>query len=87
MLTMYRYPSLRVAYIDTREETINGRTQKVFYSVLLKGGDKLDEVCKNPLLLCTFICYYSPNVRISQHLFVLISISLRVEALSNNMDV
>ncbi|PON73092.1 Glycosyl transferase [Trema orientale] len=41
---MLTYPSLRVAYIDTREDTVNGRPQKVHYSVLLKGGDKLDEV-------------------------------------------
>lgn len=39
-----RYPTLRVAYIDEREETINGIAQKVYYSVLVKGGDKLDEV-------------------------------------------
>lgn len=35
--------SLRIAYIDTREDTVNGRTQKVHYSVLIKGGETLDE--------------------------------------------
>ncbi|KAL0732397.1 hypothetical protein Bca4012_008606 [Brassica carinata] len=40
---MLKYPSLRVAYIDEREEIINDKSQKVFYSVLLKGGNKLDE--------------------------------------------
>ncbi|RID40400.1 hypothetical protein BRARA_J00446 [Brassica rapa] len=40
---MLKYPSLRVAYIDEREETINKKSQKVFYSVLLKGCNKLDE--------------------------------------------
>lgn len=40
----YSYPSLRVAYIDEREETVNGRSEKFYYSVLVKGGDKLDEV-------------------------------------------
>ncbi|GLU04022.1 hypothetical protein SLE2022_211890 [Rubroshorea leprosula] len=40
---MITYPSLRVAYIDEREETVNGRSQKSYYSVLVKGGDKLDE--------------------------------------------
>lgn len=40
---MLKYPSLRVAYIDEREETVNGNPQKVYYSVLVKGGDKLDE--------------------------------------------
>ncbi|XP_042501698.1 putative callose synthase 6 isoform X2 [Macadamia integrifolia] len=40
---MLQYPSLRVAYIDEREETVNGNLEKVYYSVLLKGGDKFDE--------------------------------------------
>ncbi|KAJ0051718.1 hypothetical protein Pint_01407 [Pistacia integerrima] len=40
---MLTYPSLRVAYIDEREETVNGKSQKFYYSVLLKGGDKFDE--------------------------------------------
>ncbi|XP_022741019.1 callose synthase 7-like isoform X4 [Durio zibethinus] len=40
---MLTYPSLRVAYIDEREEKVNGSSQKVYYSVLVKGGEKLDE--------------------------------------------
>ncbi|KAI3698336.1 hypothetical protein L2E82_41808 [Cichorium intybus] len=40
---MLTYPSLRVAYIDEREATINGISQKVYYSVLVKGGDCVDE--------------------------------------------
>ncbi|KAK4487157.1 hypothetical protein RD792_006474 [Penstemon davidsonii] len=40
---MLTYPSLRVAYIDEREHTVNGKTEKVYYSVLVKGGEKLDE--------------------------------------------
>ncbi|KDP38900.1 hypothetical protein JCGZ_05285 [Jatropha curcas] len=40
---MLTYPSLRVAYIDEREETVNGKSEKVHYSVLVKGCDKLDE--------------------------------------------
>ncbi|XP_042485900.1 callose synthase 7-like isoform X2 [Macadamia integrifolia] len=40
---MLQYPSLRVAYIDEREETVNGKPEKVYYSVLIKGGDNLDE--------------------------------------------
>ncbi|XP_031393208.1 callose synthase 7 isoform X2 [Punica granatum] len=40
---MLTYPSLRVAYIDEREETVNDKPQKCYYSVLVKGGDKLDE--------------------------------------------
>ncbi|GMH10939.1 hypothetical protein Nepgr_012780 [Nepenthes gracilis] len=37
------YPSLRVAYIDEGEAKVNGKPEKVYYSVLVKGGDKLDE--------------------------------------------
>ncbi|XVF16798.1 hypothetical protein REPUB_Repub10bG0063300 [Reevesia pubescens] len=40
---MLTYPSLRVAYIDEREETVNGISRKVYYSVLVKGGETLDE--------------------------------------------
>ncbi|CAH9104298.1 unnamed protein product [Cuscuta epithymum] len=41
---MLEYPSLRVAYIDEREETVgNTVNNKIYYSVLVKGGDKLDE--------------------------------------------
>ncbi|KAI3865926.1 hypothetical protein MKX03_024076 [Papaver bracteatum] len=40
---MLMYPSLRVAYIDDREEMLNGKSERVYYSVLVKGGDKLDE--------------------------------------------
>ncbi|KAH7533719.1 hypothetical protein FEM48_Zijuj04G0161500 [Ziziphus jujuba var. spinosa] len=40
---MLMYPSLRVAYIDEREETVHGKSQKTYYSVLVKGGEKLDE--------------------------------------------
>ena len=44
IVKIFRYPPLRVAYIDEREATIDGRSQKVYYSVLVKGGEKLDEV-------------------------------------------
>ncbi|KAK8652582.1 hypothetical protein V6N13_126610 [Hibiscus sabdariffa] len=40
---MLTYPSLRVAYIDETEEMVNGRSQKLYYSVLVKGSEKLDE--------------------------------------------
>ncbi|KAI5662092.1 hypothetical protein M9H77_21415 [Catharanthus roseus] len=40
---MLTYPSLRVAYIDEVEGTMHGKSVKVYYSVLVKGGDKLDE--------------------------------------------
>ncbi|KAK7387020.1 hypothetical protein VNO78_27475 [Psophocarpus tetragonolobus] len=38
-----KHSALRVAYIDETEETENGKSQKVWYSVLVKGGDKYDE--------------------------------------------
>lgn len=37
-----RHSALRVAYIDETEDTKGGK--KVYYSVLVKGGDKYDEV-------------------------------------------
>nr|KYP52240.1 Callose synthase 7 [Cajanus cajan] len=40
---MLTHSSLRVAYIDETEDTKNGKSQKVYYSVLVKGGDKYDE--------------------------------------------
>ncbi|KAG6783967.1 hypothetical protein POTOM_009649 [Populus tomentosa] len=40
---MLANPSLRIAYIDEREVTVNGKSQKLYYSVLVKGGDKFDE--------------------------------------------
>ncbi|KAF9682829.1 hypothetical protein SADUNF_Sadunf05G0148900 [Salix dunnii] len=40
---MLTNPSLRVAYIDERETTEDGKSQKQYYSVLVKGGDKYDE--------------------------------------------
>ena len=43
-MNFFRHSSLRVAYIDEGEEKINGKSEKVFYSVLVKGGEKLDEV-------------------------------------------
>lgn len=43
----YSNPSLRVAYIDEVEETENGtgKVQKVYYSVLIKAVDDMDQVC------------------------------------------
>ncbi|XVF16975.1 hypothetical protein REPUB_Repub10bG0077100 [Reevesia pubescens] len=40
---MVNNPSLRVAYIDEVEEREGGRGQKVYYSVLVKGVDNLDQ--------------------------------------------
>lgn len=37
-------PSLRVAYIDEVEEREGGKAQKVYYSVLVKAVDNLDQV-------------------------------------------
>ena len=52
----FRYPTLRVAYVDEMEETIDGKSVKVYYSVLLKGGDKLDEVLTYFTVFFTCIC-------------------------------
>ncbi|KAI7980788.1 Callose synthase 7 [Camellia lanceoleosa] len=41
---MSAYPSLCVAYINEREEPVDGKRGKNYYSVLVKGGEKLDEV-------------------------------------------
>ncbi|XP_068639765.1 callose synthase 5-like [Aristolochia californica] len=40
---MVNYPSLRVAYIDEVEEREGGVAKKVYYSVLLKAVDNLDQ--------------------------------------------
>jgi len=40
---MLRYPSLRVAYIDEVEEREKDKSQKVYYSVLVKAVDQLDQ--------------------------------------------
>lgn len=37
-------PALRVAYIDEVEEREGGKVQKVYYSVLVKAVDNLDQV-------------------------------------------
>lgn len=38
------YPSLRVAYIDEVEEREGGMVHKVYYSVLVKAVENLDQV-------------------------------------------
>lgn len=54
VLKIGRHPSLRVAYVDEREETtIDGKTEKVYYSVLVKGYEKRDEVQFKILILDT----------------------------------
>ncbi|KAI9164724.1 hypothetical protein LWI28_000822 [Acer negundo] len=40
---MVNHPSLRVAYIDEVEETESKKAQKVYYSVLVKAVDNLDQ--------------------------------------------
>lgn len=44
MNSLCSYPSLRVAYIDEVEEREGSRVQKVYYSVLVKAVDNLDQV-------------------------------------------
>nr|GEU44760.1 callose synthase 5 [Tanacetum cinerariifolium] len=40
---MVNNPALRVAYIDEVEEREGGKSQKVYYSVLIKAADNLDQ--------------------------------------------
>jgi len=47
-----RYPSLRVAYIDEVEERVKEKAHKVYYSILVKAVNGLDQV--NDLLQ---MCY------------------------------
>ena len=41
---MYRYPSLRVAYVDEKEVREKDKIHKEYYSVLIKAVNGLDEV-------------------------------------------
>jgi hypothetical protein len=43
-----RHSALRVAYIDETEDTKGGK--KVYYSVLVKGGEKYDQVWRKNIL-------------------------------------
>ncbi|KAK8913562.1 putative callose synthase 8 [Platanthera zijinensis] len=40
---MSRYPSLRVAYIEEKEEIVDGKPNKVYSSILVKAVNKLDQ--------------------------------------------
>jgi hypothetical protein len=40
----WRYPALRVAYIEEKEVIVSNRTHKVYSSVLIKGENNLDQV-------------------------------------------
>ncbi|XP_073110667.1 putative callose synthase 8 isoform X4 [Elaeis guineensis] len=40
---MIRFPSLRVAYIEEKEEIADSKPHKVYYSVLVKAGNNLDQ--------------------------------------------
>ncbi|XP_020577252.1 putative callose synthase 8 isoform X3 [Phalaenopsis equestris] len=40
---MSRYPSLRVAYIEEKEEIVDGKPHKVYSSVLIKAVNNLDQ--------------------------------------------
>ncbi|KAG6480709.1 hypothetical protein ZIOFF_057294 [Zingiber officinale] len=56
---MLNHHSLRVAYIDEAEETVDNKTQKCYYSVLVKGGDKFDEM---HLLLTKFGIFHDKEI-------------------------
>ncbi|KAI3712123.1 hypothetical protein L1987_70672 [Smallanthus sonchifolius] len=40
---MIRFPSLRVAYVEEREETVNGKTRTIYSSVLVKAVNGFDQ--------------------------------------------
>ncbi|CAN1352318.1 hypothetical protein LINPERPRIM_LOCUS42753 [Linum perenne] len=50
-----------VLVLDEREETVNGKQQKVYYSVLVEGGDKLDEC------FITCLVYVQPRNKLCHH--------------------
>lgn len=39
-----RYPSLRVAYVEEKEEILSNKTQKVYSSILVKAVNGFDQV-------------------------------------------
>ena len=39
-----RYPALRVAYVEEKEEIIGNKPQKVYSSVLVRGANGYDQV-------------------------------------------
>ena len=54
---MYRYPSLRVAYIDEKELREKDKIHKEYYSVLIKAVNGLDEVN----YICSLNLKLTPN--------------------------
>lgn len=46
MTVVFRYPSLRVAYVEEREEIVSDVPKKVYYSILVKAVNGFDQVSK-----------------------------------------
>lgn len=46
MTAVLRYPSLRVAYVEEREEIVSDVPKKVYYSILVKAVNGFDQVAK-----------------------------------------
>jgi hypothetical protein len=58
----YRYPALRIAYIDEKEVQLrNGKIEKQYYSVLVKGDDEVLSLC------CMNLNLYLPSVHIRNY--------------------
>lgn len=53
----YSNPCLRVAYIDEVEERESGKVKKVYYSVLVKAVDNLDQVSISLSFLSFFFSF------------------------------
>lgn len=43
----WRYPSLRVAYVEEKEEMVENKPRKVYSSVLVKAVNGFDQVRTN----------------------------------------
>lgn len=43
-IVYWRYPALRVAYVEEKEEIIGDKTRKVYSSILVKAVGKHDQV-------------------------------------------
>lgn len=56
-------PSLRVAYIDEVEEREGGKNKKVYYSVLVKAVDNLDQVIKVDLVASQALTFFCSSLK------------------------
>jgi hypothetical protein len=61
----YRYPALRIAYIDEKEVQLqNGKIEKQYYSVLVKGDDEVLTLC------CMNLNIYFLSISVTTIIFI-----------------